>query len=866
MHTLLLPKFHRPLPPKRAVVRPALLARLHAGLAAQRPLTLIAAAAGYGKTTLAAQWASQLTTPATWLTLEPADDDPLRFATYLVAALQRLHPSIGTNLLPVLRAGQLPPEHVLLTTLLNDLDAAHALRATQQQAAQDPFVCFLDDVHAIQQPQNLSIVQALLSHPSPGLHLVLVTREDPALPLARLRARAQLTEVRAADLRFSEAETTGLLCTGMGLSLASHDLASLHKRTEGWAVGLQLVGLSLQDHADPAAFVAALSGSHRFILDYLTEEVLARQPADRQQFLLETSLLTRLHGALCDAVTGRNDSAALLEELLRANLFIIPLDDEGRWYRYHQLFAELLQHKLRRERGACMPTLHRRASEWYERQGMPATSIEHALAADDEPRVVTLLTAHGWHLLTREQTPMLAQWIQALPEAARQRSPHLNTMMVWRHILHGAYQQAPPYLAAAHRALAHLPPESSASRALQADILALQAFLAQVQGQPSQALTLAEQARSLVPPEHTRLQASTSLALGVAYRVVGRCDEAIEALEAALHAAQAIDDHVTAIVVVAHLALIWHPLGRLHRLIATAEAVIERTETISRVAPLMIGTIHAVIGQVYYEWNQVAKARHMLLHGLQMAQLSGQTTSVAYVSIYLARVAQETGDQQAAARYLREAGDVLARGGAPAWVRLDWIAQQVALLVAQGKLAEAEASLRETGITPETPVSYQSDTIHLAWLRWQIASRQPQALTLAQRIVQSAEAQGRNGSLIQALVLGAKAGGGQAWLIRARQLGEPEGYQRIFMATERTPNATPALIEPLTEREHDVLRLLATGLTYAQIAEQLIVSINTVRYHVKGVYGKLGVEKQMQAVERGRALGLLSYSPSDNES
>lgn len=852
MQTLLLSKFHQPLPPKRAVARPALLARLHDGLAANRALTLIAAAAGYGKTTLATQWVADLTAPVAWLTLEAADDDPLRFCTYLVAALQRLHPAIGTHLLPVLRAGQLPPQNVLHATLLNDLDAAHA-----QQQAHGPFVCILDDFHAIQQPQNLSLIAALLAHPLPSVHLVLVTREDPALPLARLRARDQLTEVRAVDLRLSETEAAALLRTGMSLTLATSDLARLHQRTEGWAVGLQLAGLSLRDRADPAAFVAALSGSHRFILGYLTEEVLARQPADRQQFLLETSLLTRLHGALCDAVTGRSDSAELLEELLSANLFIVPLDDEGRWYRYHQLFAELLQHKLRRASGASMPTLHLRASEWYERQGMVANSIEHALAAGAEQRVATLLAAHGWHLLTREHTPLLLQWIEALPEALRQCNPQLNTIMVWGHMLHGGYQHAAPYLAAAQAALVHLPPQASTTRALHADILALQSFLAQVQGQTAQALTFAAQARSLVPPDHARLRASTALALGVAYRVEGRCDEAIEALEAALHAAQAIDDHVTAMVAVVHLALIWHPLGRLHRLVATAEAIIERTETIARVAPLMIGTVHAVIGHVYYEWNQVDKARTMLLHGLRMAQLSGQSTSLIYVSIYLARLYQESGDLATAANYLREADDALARG-APAWTRWAWVAQGVALLVAQGNLAEAEARLRASAIPPDAPVTYQTDAIHLAWLRWQIASRHPQALTQAQRIVQSAEAAGRNGTLIQALVLGARAGGGAAWLVRARQLGEPEGYLRIFMDAECAPNAAPALIEPLTEREHDVLRLLATGLTYAQIAEQLLVSINTVRYHVKGVYGKLGVEKQVQAIERGRALGLLS--------
>ncbi|WP_172451049.1 LuxR C-terminal-related transcriptional regulator [Candidatus Chloroploca asiatica] len=854
---LLMPKLHRPAPPRRALARPGLVARLHAGLEARHPLTLIAAPAGYGKTTLAAQWIAHLNGAVAWLSLDEADDDPLRFCTYLVAALQQVHPDIGAELLPVLRAGHLPSQATLVTTLLNDLEAAYVDRQTVEPSP-TPFVCVFDDFHVIQRPAILSIVQALLAHPPVGLHLVLVTREDPALPLARLRARDQLTELRAADLRFNEVETALFLQTGMDLALTEADLTRLTERTEGWAVGLQLAGLSLQTHADPTAFVAALSGSHRFILSYLTEEVLARQPSSVQHFLRDTAILTRLSGDLCDAVTGRSDSADMLERLLAANLFIIPLDDEGRWYRYHHLFADLLQHTLQRKHAASLPGLHQRASQWYERHDMPIASVEHARAAGDMQRVVTLLEEYGWRLLTREDAPMLQQWIHALPQALRQRSPRLNTLLVWAHILHGTYQQATPYLAAAHAALADLPPEATETRALQADILAAESFLAQVQGQMLEALGMAQQARSLVPEAQPRLVGSTALALGVAYRVAGRFDEAVASLEEALHAAQAIDDHVTAMVAVAHLALIWSPQGRLRRLVASAEAVLERTEVAVQMAPLMIGTVHAVLGQVYYEWNQVAKARALLQHALRMAQLSSQPTSAIYASLSLARLCQETGEAEAAARYLRDAGELLAQG-APAWVRLDWVAQQVALLVAQGQLAEAEASLTATGIPAEAPVTYRTDAIHLAWLRWMIARHHPQALALAERIVQSAETDGRTGTLIYALVLGAKAGGGTAWLARARQLGEPEGYQRVFSENDLDQQALPAqeLIEPLTERECEVLYLLAEGLTYAQIAERLIISINTVRYHVKGIYGKLGVAKQVQAVERARALGLI---------
>ena len=844
---LLTVKFHQPAAPRHQVVRPALVARLNDGLAAGRPLTLIAAPAGYGKTTLAAQWTAQLDRPVAWLALDEADDDPLRFCTYFVAAMQRAHPAIGVELLPALRAGQLPPQAVLAATLLNDLEAARA-----------PLVCVLDDFHAVQDPAILGLLLELLAHPSSGLHLCLVTREDPALPLGRLRARAQLTEVRAGDLRFDEAETAAFLRDGMGLALSEADLARLAARTEGWAAGLQLAGLSLQGRADPTAFVEALSGSHRFILGYLTGEVLARQPAGVQQFLLDTSILARLSGDLCDAVAGRNDSADLLERLLAANLFIVPLDDEGRWYRYHHLFADLLQHRLRRERAASLPELHRRGSLWYEGQDMPAASIEHALAAGDQARSVALLETYRWRLLTQGHSRALLKWVQSLPDTLRSGSPKLNTALVWGQILHGDYRQSGPYLAAAQTAVEALPPDAAEARGLQADLLAVQSFIAQAQGQAPQALALAEQARSLAPGDDARLIASTALAFGVACRIAGRFDEAADALQEALHAAHAVDDHVTAMVAVAHLSLLWYPLGRLRRLAEIAELAIERAETVARVAPLMIGSVHAVLGQVYYEWNQVERARAALLHGIRLATLASQPASLIYGKVAMARLCQGEGDLELAVQHLREAGDVLAQGG-PGWARLDSAGQQASLLAAQGNLAEAEATLAATGIPAEAPVTYRTDAIHLAWLRWMIAGRHAQVLALAGRIVQSAEAGGRNGTLIQALVLGAKAGGGSEWLYRARQLAAPEGYQRIFIDEAVAERAAVAqdLIEPLTERELDVLHLLAEGLTYAGIADRLVVSVNTVRYHVKEIYGKLGVNRQAQAVARARELGLL---------
>jgi LuxR family maltose regulon positive regulatory protein len=856
---LIAAKLHRPAPPHHAVTRPALVARLNAGLAAGGRVTLISAPAGYGKTTLAAEWAAQLDRPVAWLSLDEADDDPLRFCAYLVAALGRVHPAIGAELLPALLAGQLPPQAALVGALLNNLDAAPA-----------PFVCVLDDFHAIQDPDILGILTSLLTHGGAVLHLVLVTREDPALPLARLRARAQLTEVRAADLRFDAAEVAAFLRGSMGLALPEADLARLAARTEGWPAGLQLAGLSLRGRADPAAFIETLSGSHRFFLGYLTEEVLARQPAAVQQFLLQTSILERLCGELCDALTDDErpttdgepalssvirPSSAVLEHLDRANVFLVPLDDEGRWYRYHHLFAELLQHKLRRECAACLPELHRRASRWHEAQAMPVEAIGHALAAGEHERVVALLERHGWSLLNQGNARRLERWLAALPAEWRQRSPRINLDFGWMRLLRGQWAQVGPHLAQAEAALAHA---GDAAGALRAECLALQANLLQAQGGDGEAMDAANQALRLANPANLRLSALAHLALGGAYRQAADYAQAERALQAAIHASRQSGDLVTEALAVAHLTLMAVPYGRLHSAAAVAEETIARLADAGAAPPPIVGAVHGALGLIYWEWNQAAPARRHLEHGIRLGTLTGHSASLIYSQCNLARLLQAEGALGEAAALLAESARLLA-AGAPGWVRPELVVRQVGQALALGDLAGAEAYLRGSGVTPESPVSHLTDGIHLAWLRWMIAGRHPQALALAGRILRSAEAGGRNGTLIQALVLGAKAGGGAAWLGRARQLAAPEGYQRIFIdeaVAEKAP-VSQDLIEPLTERELEALRLLAAGLTYAEIAERLVVSVNTVRFHVKEIYGKLGVNRQAQAVARARELGLL---------
>ncbi len=890
---LLAAKFHRPTA-RRSVPRPALTARLNTGLEAGRSLTLIAAPAGYGKTTLAAEWAGQLECPVAWLSLDEADDAPLRFCTYFLAALQQAEPAIGVELLPALHGGQLPPQAVLEAVLLNDL-------AATRPAGLRPLVCVLDDFHTIQDPAILAFLQGLLAHPSTGLHLAVVTREDPALPLARLRARDRLTEVRAADLRFNPAEIAAFLCDGMGLALSAADLARLGERTEGWITGLQLAGLSMQGRGDPSAFVADLSGSHRFILSYLAEEVLARQPAEVQEFLLHTSILAQLSGDLCDALTGRADSALLLERLLGANLFLVPLDDAGRWYRYHHLFAELLQEQLRRSGPQRAVELHRRASRWHEAQNMPVEAIRHALAAGEHDRVVQLLERHNWGLLNAGYARTLEGWLEALPDGLAGRSPRISLDFAWMHLLRGNFGQVGPRLAQAEAALTGsgdaLGPAPAA--ALQAECLALKANLLQVQGRAAEAVTAARGSLSLAAAGDSRVMGLAALALGGAYRQLPDFERAAAALGDAIQASRASGDLVTEMLAVAHLTLMAIQYGRLRLAAGTATEAIERLERSAAAPPPIVGAVHGALGLVYLEWNQVEQARGHLQRGIRLATLSGHNASAIYSQCHLARLLQAEGDLAAAGRALDDAAALLAQG-APGWVQPELIGRQVSLALARGDTAGAQAQLRSSGVSADAPIAHQTDAIHLAWLRLLTACGDEMAAGLAQRIIRSAQAGGRAGTLLPALILAARLAAdddpvaSRAHLAQALELAEPEGAIRVFLdegepltallerfgpprwlaqhlpvspaggaaatspASDRGGGRSAELpAESLSEREMEVLRLLAEGLTYAEAAERLVVSVNTVRFHVKELYGKLGVNRQAQAVARARELKLL---------
>src|SRR5205809_3403675 len=393
------------LPPLRphVVSRPRLLERLNEGL--HRKLILISAPAGFGKTTLISEWVEGIERPTAWLSLDEGDNDPTRFLTCLVAALQTIAATIGEGVLGVLQSSQPPPSEAILTALLNEITTLP-----------DNFVLVLDDYHVIDaKPVDMALTY-LVEHLPLQMHLVIATREDPQLPLARLRARGHLTELRAADLRFTASEAAEFLNQIMGLSLSAADIAALEDHTEGWIAGLQLAALSMQGHQDVPGFIRAFAGDHRYIVDYLVEEVLQRQPESIRRFLLQTSILERLNGPLCDAVTGQQGGSAQLDAFERGNFFVVPLDDQRHWYRYHHLFAEVLCAHLMAERPDQVSTLHRRASEWYEQNGSAADAIRHALAAKDFERAAGLIELAVPAMLRSRQEAALLGWLKALPD------------------------------------------------------------------------------------------------------------------------------------------------------------------------------------------------------------------------------------------------------------------------------------------------------------------------------------------------------------------------------------------------------------------------------------------------------------------
>jgi LuxR family transcriptional regulator, maltose regulon positive regulatory protein len=887
--SILTTKLHQPALPAKQVPRPHLIQSLDDGLAEDRLLTLVSAPAGFGKTTCVTEWLQHLDLQVAWLSLDPSDNDPVRFFTYFLAALRRVDPSLVVDLHQVISLGELPPTEIITGHLINAI-----------MDLPDRFLVVLDDFQVINDSTILQFLEQMLANQPYQMHLVLVTREDPLLPLARLRANNRMTEIRAADLRFNAFEATSFLNERMGLSLSADDIQTLENRTEGWIAGLQLAGLSMRNQPDPSQFIANLSGSHRFILNYLMEEVLQNEPSEIQEFMLQTSILDRLNGALCDAVTGRTGSHALLEQLYNANLFLIPLDDEQNWYRYHHLFADLLRSQQSRLPKAMVAELHQRASQWYEAVGLTAEAIEHALTVQDYPRAVLLLEKYAMPILTQGYAKSLEGWMQTIPAELQTQNPKANMAFAWMQLLRGSYDKITTYLKYVEPAISQTQPgeipEDENTRLLLAEWCTFQSNFLNVMGKPDDSIAFVNRALQLIPPDNHYLLGQAHLGLGGAYRLKGDFTHLVEAYQKAARYSVLSSNILGEMLAVAAVTLASIHYGQLRFALATGTGAVERFQNASNMPPPITGTVYGSIGLVYYEWNQLERAQQNFEKSKQLAELVGHNAGLVYSGVICSRLYQAQEDTAAAERAIQEATRLLPFG-APAWLRPEVALQRVRILLSAGDPASAEAVI--TQYEAAAPPHILLQLARLRWQRYQAIfsgseSATQAGIALANQLVTAAKQQTRMGIVLQALLLRAQLQplvAGLADIRQALELAKPEGFIRTFLdegpavaqLLKRLPESsehkeylylllaafgdTPptsnvvapsqALIEPLSERELEVLHLMARGLKYEEIAAELVITLNTVRFHVKHIYGKLNVNNRTQAIETARQYDLI---------
>jgi LuxR family maltose regulon positive regulatory protein len=918
--TLLRTKLNIPPLRPNLVSRPRLIERLNQGLQLGHKLTLVSAPAGFGKTTLVANWLNQLAIDKTaWLSLDETDNDPTRFLTYFIAALQTIESDLGEGALTALQSPQPPAMEVVLTTLINQINAIP-----------DTSVLILDDYHLIAAQPVHDVLTFLLEHLSGNMHLVVATRSDPPLLLARFRGRGQLTELRETDLRFTRDEAGQFIKVVMGLDLSADDLSALTARTEGWIAGLQMAAVSMQsrEHSDDVtSFIQAFTGSNRFILDYLVEEVLESQPDSIQTFLLHTAVLERLTAPLCDAVLGSADVKAqerreqtfatsqdTLEQLERANLFIVPLDDERRWYRYHHLFADLLRNQLNRNHPGLRLTLHRRASQWFEQEGLIPEAMGHAIATEDFDRAATLLEPLVSPLLNESRPAALLSLMARLPDETIAARPWLCVHAAWAYFLTWQFDPIEPLLQAAEARLPDnveaQPSQTFANNTrIRSRIVTLRAFWAQWQGELARATALSHEALKGLDEDDLQLRSVLETNLGDICVIRGDLVSARQHLKKSVTAGKAAGNFYAAVCAVSRLAELEAIQGRLHQAVKTYLQAIRLGVEWGGGKPMPgTGRAHVGLAQVLYEWNELDEAARHLRRGIRLGKQCGEQEVVLAGVLTLARLRQAQGKADATTEALERAEAIARRDSGILYANLvsSW---QARTSLAQGDLTAARrwADSQESTLDVSDIPDFRLEEPGLTLVRVRIAQASPrgtarggrveEATRLLEQLLLAAEAGGRVARVIEiqmlrALALQAGSDVDQAMipLEQALSLAEPQAYVRIFLdegspmarllyeaaARKIAPQYTgkllasfggedslqpstsdpEPLIEPLSNRELQVLQLIAEGLSNQEIASKLVLSLNTVKGHTRKIYGKLGVNSRTQAVAKAEALGI----------
>lgn len=901
---LLLTKIYIPPARPNRVARPRLTERLNEAL--KKRLTLISAPAGFGKSTVLSEWIPQSEQCVTWLSLDAGDNDPTRFWSYLIAALQRVNPDLGRQAQLFFQSPQPLPAESFLTTLLNEI-----------AAFPEPFAVVLDDYHLIESPALHESLTFFVDHLPPSLHLLVTTRVDPPLPLARWRARDDMVELRTADLRFTADEATAFLNQVMGLRLSREDVAALESRTEGWIAGLQLAALSLRDRADPSGFIAAFTGSHRFVLDYLMDQVLGRQSESLQAFLLETSILDRASAGLCNALTGRADSHAVLEQLERQNLFLFALDEEREWYRYHHLFAEVLRHRLRVTRPAEVPALHRRASLWLEQHGLMIEAVGHALAGQDYERVALLIEKIGMGVMLPGQAYTLLGWLEELPAGFVQAHMSLSVIQAAGLMFTNRLREAEQLLQETEKRLqAGL--LSDAARPILGQALAVHGNVVRLLGDVAHCVSLSRQALDLVP-ETDFMRRIASLNAAYEFQVTGRVTpEAEQQVAGLVPPIRATGNPFTIFRGITLLGRLQMMQGRLRQAAATfAEAQQAAQGSDGAGSHVMGATYFFGMGELFYERNELDAAQEQVAQGMQTVtgSLTVSAEMIAWGYLLLARLKQAGGDSAGALETLDAFAELARRRDMFPPLRRAASAARVPVWLAQGNFAAARRWMESLELPLDADPGFAHEgeflalaRVHIGLARQGAPAQLEPVVARLDRLREVAENDGRMRSVIEILVLRALAFAAQSdpddalvELARALALAAPEGYIRLFVDEGRpmqlllqeaaargigtddararlaafprangpladggssvgpglSPAASLALVEPLSEREREVLRLIAAGESNREMARALVVSLGTVKKHLNNIYGKLGVSSRTQAVARGRELNLL---------
>lgn len=876
---ILATKLYIPPPRPNVVIRPRLLAGLNEGLT--RKLTLISAPAGFGKTTLVSGWVATCDCPIAWVSLDDGDNDPARFMAYVIAALQTLMPHLGDGVLRAMQSPQPPAMETILTALVNEIITIP-----------HEFALVLDDYHLIESTQVDDVLTFLIEHLPPHMHMIVATREDPIVPLARLRARNQLTELRARELRFTPAEAAEFFNQVIGLHLSEADIIALDTRTEGWIAGLQLAAISMQGHQEPADFIKSFTGSHHFVLDYLLEEVLHQQSERLQTFLLRTSILDRMCGSLCDAVIGMDDAQqsgqVILEHLEHANLFIVPLDNERRWYRYHHLFADLLRQRLQHNLatvptdGLSLDALHIRASDWYEANGLELEAFHHATAAHDIDRAARLIEGKGLPLHFRGGAVPIINWLKTLPPHELDARPALwvtfASCMLFISTVDGIEQK----LQSAEKSLQHFEPDAKI-RDLIGHIAVIRATVAVTQHDAQTILAQSRRALEFLHPDNLPVRTATTWTLGYAHHLHGERSAAMQAYTQALSISQQIGHHI--ITIMSSIGL--GNMQEMDNHLTDAQAIYRRVLEFTGDPPMPIACQPLLgLAHIAYQRNDLEAAQNHAEQALQLAEQIANTDRVVACQVFIARLKLAQGDVDGA-RMLLSQSEKIARQHGYLNQLPDIITMQVRVALHEDDLEEAAALIDDVDL----PLSQA----RILLAQGEISS----ALSTLEAFRDFVEAKGWHDERLKGMILQALANYQQdnadtAINIIADVLmqTQSEGFIRLFvdeglpmahlladvalegilpdyiatliaaikqdkLATQRSTLDQP-LMEPLSERELEVLQLIADGLSNQEICDRLFLALNTVKGHNQKIFGKLQVQRRTEAVARARVLGLIA--------